>query len=391
MKIIYLGSFRLPNFDAAAARVLNVARALRLAGHEVRFISWGGEERECDLCPDGKYRVDGFEYVVTHELPSNEGAIKRVMNKLTRGQKTKKLLHEQLGLYDAIITYNCNLSHWLIGFTKRHHLKLINDITEWYDNNELKVTDWLPYAYNMHCTQKRVKNKIVISQFLDDYYNTTHNIVIPATCDASEAKWQQGAAKAKEKAGEFDGITLIYAGNPARKDAVHYAINAVQRLIDEGEKVRFLILGAERERYLKNYADMLSKKELSERIQFLGRVSQDDVPSYYALADFMVLLREPTRKSNAGFPTKFSESFTSGTPVIANLTSDLRYYLFDGNTGLIVEEPTETAIYETIKRRVMVLSRERIAAMKRNVKEEAKRLDYHNFVEPLREYIDHLK
>ena len=391
MKIIYIGSFRLPNYDAAAARVLNVARALRLAGHEVSFISWGGEQCECNLCPDGKYRVDGFEYVVTNELPSNEGAIKRVMNKLTRGQKTKKLLHEQLGLYDAIITYNCNLSHWLIGFTKRHYLKLINDITEWYDNNELKLTDWLPYTYNMQCTQKRVKNKIVISQFLDDYYNTTHNIVIHATCDASEAKWQQGAAIAKEKAGEYEGITLIYAGNPARKDAVHYAINAVQRLIDEGENVRFLIVGAERERYLKNNSDLLSKKNLNERIQFLGRVSQDDVPSYYAIADFMLLLREPTRKSNAGFPTKFSESFTSGTPVIANLTSDLGKYLQDGKTGFIVDEPSEEALYRTLKDRVLVLTREQIATMKEDVKVVAKRLDYHAYVEPLRDFMSNLK
>ena len=390
MKIIYIGSFRLPNCDAAAARVLNVARALRLAGHEVSFVIWGGEERESDLCPDGKYRVDGFEYVVTHELPSNEGAIKRVMNKLTRGQKTKRLLRQQLGSYDAIITYNCNLSHWLIGFTKRHHLKLINDITEWYDNNELKVIDRLLYAWNMYHTQKRVPNKIVISSYLDRFYNMTHNIVVPATCDASEAKWQQGAAKAKEKAGEFDGITLIYAGNPARKDAVHYAINAVQRLIDEGANVRFLIVGAERERYLKNYSDLLSMKELSERIQFLGRVPQDEVPSYYALADFMVLLREPTRKSTAGFPTKFSESFTSGTPVIANLTSDLGLYLKDGKTGFVVVLPSEEAIYQTLKTHVIGLNREQISEMKNNVREVAKILDYHAYVDVLHDFVENI-
>lgn len=390
MRIIYIGSFRLPNCDAAAARVLNVARALRLAGHEVSFVSWGGEERESDLCPDGKYRVDGFEYVVTHELPSNEGAIKRVMNKLTRGQKTKRLLRQQLGSYDAIITYNCNLSRWLIGFTKRYHLKLINDITEWYDNKELKLLDRLPYAWNMYHTQKRVSNKIVISSYLDRFYNMTHNIVVPATCDASEAKWQQGAAKAKEKAGEFDGITMIYAGNPARKDAVHYAIIAVQRLIDEGEDLRFLIVGAEREWYLKSYADLLSKKELSERIQFLGRVPQDEVPSYYALADFMVLLREPTRKSNAGFPTKFSESFTSGTPVIANLTSDLGRYLKDGETGFVVSGPSVEAIYRTLKGLVIGLRREQIVKMKDNVKVSAENLDYHAYVEALRDFMESL-
>lgn len=391
MKIIYIGSFRLPNGDAAAPRVLNVARALRLAGHEVSFISWGGEERACDLCPDGKYRVDGFEYEVTHELDAKGGILQKVRTKLTRGSRTKKILKERLGEYEAIISYNDSIIRWLVGFTKKYQLKLISDLTEWYDNNELKVTDWLPYAWDMKRTEMLVKNKIVISHFFDDYYSTTNNIIVPATCDASETKWKQGVAEAKEKVGEFDGITLIYAGTPARKDAVHYAINAVQRLIDEGAAIRFLIVGAEREQYLKNYADLLKKSELSERIQFLGRVPQEEVPSYYALADFMVLLRESNRKSNAGFPTKFAESFTSGTPVIANLTSDLGRYLFDDNTGFVVKEPTENAIYETLKKRVIGLTKDKIEQMKRNVGQEAKRLDYHHFVEPLREFMNNLK
>lgn len=380
----------MPNKDAAAARVLNVARALRLAGHEVSFLSWGGEERECDLCPDGKFRFDGFVYEVTHELDPKGGLFLRTKNKLTRGNKTKRILRERLGQYDVIITYNGNIAGWLVRFAKKHNVKLITDLTEWYDNNELKATDLLPYAYNMKCTQIYVKNKIVISHFFDDYYKTTHNIVVPATCDATENKWQQGEVLAKEKAGDFDGITLIYAGTPARKDAVHYAINAVQRLIDEGANVRFLIVGVERGRYLKNYADLLSKTELSERIQFLGRVPQDVVPSFYALADFMVLLREPTRKSNAGFPTKFSESFTSGTPVIANLTSDLGHYLFDGSTGFVVSEAAEKSIYQTLKERVINLSPDKILQMKRNVNNEAKRLDYHYFVEPLQKYMAEL-
>ena len=392
MKIIYIGSFRLPNGDAAAPRVLNVARALRLAGHEVSFISWGGMQREEDLCEDGVYRVDGFPYIVTNELPQpGTSAIGRLRNKIKRGWVTKRLLKEWPEYVDAIITYNNCLCRWLIPFCRKRDIALINDITEWYAYNELKVTDWLGYAYDMHCIQPRVKNKIVISSFLNRFYKESHNIIVPATCDASEAKWKQGVAEAKEKVGEFDGITLIYAGTPARKDAVHYAINAVQRLIDEGAAIRFLIVGAEREQYLKNYADLLKKSELSERIQFLGRVPQEEVPSYYALADFMVLLRESNRKSNAGFPTKFAESFTSGTPVIANLTSDLGRYLFDDNTGFVVNEPTENAVYETLKKRVIGLTKDKIEQMKRNVGQEAKRLDSHHYVEPLREFMNNLK
>lgn len=390
MNFLYLGSFRLPNLDAAAARVLNVAKALREAGHIVSFISWGGEQRECDRCSDGKYCIDGFEYVVTNELDPQGGFVSKAKSKLTRGNKTKALLKQKANEIDAIITYNGSLTRWLLKFTKKHHIKLINDITEWYAYSELKFTDWIPYAYNMFVTQKRVKNKIVISGYLNRFYNKSHNITIPATCDASEPKWYTNKEYAEHIAGRFDGITLIYAGNPSRKDLVHIVINVVQRLVDDGANIRFLILGITREKYIKNYADLLKTTELSDKIQFLGRVSQDLIPAFYSISDFMVLLREPNRKSNAGFPTKFAESFTSGTPVIANLTSDLREYLIDGKTGFVANNNSEKCLYNLLSDKIVPLSSEQLAELKCNVQENNAVFDYHYYVESLKTFSNEL-
>lgn len=390
MNIVYLGAFRLPNFDAAAARVINIARALRESGHSVRFISWGGQLQSEDKIGTGYY-VDGFPYEVTNELPHPGMSFpEKLRNRLYQGKKTKHLLRACPEPMDVIITYNNCLCRWLIPFCEKRGIKLINDITEWYDFNELKPTDWPGYAFDMYCVQKRVKNKIVISSYLDRFYHSTNNIVVPATCDAAETKWHQVSDIAKLNVGEYDGLTLIYAGNPARKDAVHYMINAVNALANEGAKIRFLIIGITQEQYVERYKDLLKEKELNDSIKFLGRVSQDEVPSYYSLSDFMVLLRESNRKSNAGFPTKFSESFTSGTPVIANITSDLGSYLKDGETGFVVPEPSEEAFYQIIKKQVLPLGKDSINGMKNNVKRSAKQLDYHAFVEPLKVFIENL-
>lgn len=387
MRFLYLGSFRLPNGDAAAARVLNVARALRLAGHEVSFVSWGGNEQWEDTGTGKECEVDGFPYVVTNEIDFKGGIVEKAKAWLTQGEKTKQILRERLGQYDAVISYNGSIISWLVGFCRKHKIILVSDLTEWYSYSELKLLDIPGYIWNMCVTQKKVDHKITISSYLADYYKTSHNIVIPATCDAAEEKWHVGKEKAIKVAGTFDGITLIYAGNPARKDAVHHAINAVQRLIDEGCPIRFLLLGTQRETYLKNNSDLLSKKVLSEKIQFMGRISQDDVPSYYSIADFMVLLRKSNRKSNAGFPTKFAESMTSGTPVIANLTSDLGRYLMDGETGFVVSEPSEKAIYQVLLEKVMPLDRIQIERMKRKVVAVAKGLDYHAYEKALASFM----
>ena len=391
MRIVYLGSFRFPLYDAAAARVLNIARSLRDAGHEVCFISWGGIERPEDNSGEGTNVYDGFPYVVTNEIDFTGSVFERIVGWITQGNKTKRILSERLGQYDVVISYNCSIIRWLILFCKKNSIRLVTDITEWYEYKELKLIMWPGYALDMYYYQKKVKNKIVISQYLNKYYNSSHNILIPATCDSSEKKWHQKNEKAKEQAGSYDGITLIYAGNPARKDAVHYAIGAVQRLVSEGANIRFLIIGITREKYLEHFQSFLPHGELTERVLFLGRVVQNEVPSYYSIADFMVLLREQTRKSNAGFPTKFAESFISGTPVIANLTSDIALYLKDGETGYVVKEPSEKCIYETLKERVLPLRRDEINALKDRTKEASMQLDYHYYTTDVNTFICKLK
>jgi glycosyltransferase involved in cell wall biosynthesis len=47
------------------------------------------------------------------------------------------------------------------------------------------------------------------------------------------------------------------------------------------------------------------------------------------------LLRENRQYAHAGFSTKFVESLSCGIPVIANLTSDIGYYLNQENGHLI--------------------------------------------------------
>lgn len=386
MLIDYVGSFRLPNFDAAAPRVINNAKALRAAGCEVMFISWGGAYREEDLCDDGKYRVCGFEYMISGDLPIGGSIKERFLTRLHRGQHSIDLL-KSLPRPDLIITYNASnlFTKRMIRYCEENDIKLANDVNEWYSNGELHFPDILPNYINMTRTQKRVKNKIVISSYLDKYYCDSNSILVPPLCDLEDSKWNSVVYDDRVK--PFKGITLIYAGTPGKKDGLNSTVEAVIKLANEGAAVRLLVLGTTKEACLKSD----KRSYLTDSVLFLGRVSQDLVPAYYKKADFMVLLREPNRKSMAGFPTKVAESITAGIPVITNATSDLTKYVVNGKTGFISDGYGVESILSTLRKFVLPLGNSEIADLKSNVRSISGLFDWHLYVDDFRSFIKRLK
>lgn len=395
MNILYLGSFRFPNGDAAGARVLNNARALRLAGHSIEFISWGGEEREEDLCEDGIYRYDGFVYQVTHEINLSGSPFHKFLQVIDAGKKTKKILESHIGMYDVIIFYNGNydFTKYLLNLSKKTGVKIIHDLTEWYAPKEILFFQRRSYERNMKELQHSVPNKICISTYLSHYYSGTNNIVIPPLCDSEEEKWQHRTIPHLPRIiKEFRGVRFIYAGTPARKDLLHNAVNVLNKLAKSGMKIQFLILGSTRESYISRFSKELHDKDLHENILFMGRVNQNDVPAYYQLADFMLLLRESTRKSQAGFPTKFAEAMIAGIPVCANITSDLGMYLKDGQTGIIIPDFTETALETTICQKYYDLEADAIKKMKQQTRKVGRDgFDYHTYIRVFDEFVKNLK
>lgn len=237
-------------------------------------------------------------------------------------------------------------------------------------------------------TYRKVKNLIPISSFFKDYYNTSHSILLPALTDLNDQKWSTPKNK---DIPEYDGVTLIYAGNPAKKDKIHSVINVVNSLVKEGLLLRFLIIGVDKNKYLSKYGDLLLDKDLSNNIIFLGRVGQEEVPAYYKAADFMILVRESNRKSNAGFPTKFAESYSAGIPVIANATSDIQLYLRNRANGILLKSDSCEDIADSLRYIHDKLSKEDISAMKREAKITGENyFDYRSYIPGLKLFFESL-
>ena len=110
---------------------------------------------------------------------------------------------------------------------------------------------------------------------------------------------------------------------------------------------------------------------------FHGRVSHSEAVRFVCEADFQMLIRENTLKNTAGFPTKFVESMSCCTPLIATLTSNIGDYLQDGVNGFIVSD--EHPLREVLKKAASLSSAEKI-----KMKEACKSFecfDYHSYKE----------
>lgn len=392
MKIIYTGNFRFPTYDAAAARVLNNAKAFRALGHEVIFLSWGGRYREEDHL-NGQYFYQGFEYTVTDELKdSHRSLFNKISGVVNKGNRTLQLL-KQKGQVDLVIVYNPPLGFTkvCINYCKKHNIYFAADLTEWYAANEFPGGKWSPLywmsEWNMKHTLERVKNKIVISSFLNAHYHYSNNLLVPPLTDVKEPKWGKRLHQVPEVIAHHHGTKLLFAGNPAQKDLLANILQAV--LLFEG-KIQMIVVGIN-EKQGECFVDIEKWKQYPESIVFVGRIPQEDVPAYYYLADFSVIARKPDRKNMAGFPTKMAESYTAGCPVMLNETSDLIEYAKDGVNAIVLKDFTVNSITTGI-RRLLHLTSEELQQMKSMAKTTGRDFfDYRPRVAPFHYFIENLK
>lgn len=351
--IIYTGGFRFPNGDAASQRVLNNAKIFRELGYTVEFVSWGGMQREEDKHTDGFYYYQGFKYINTNDIDNKENlsVFGRVKSFFKRGENSLSIIESRIKKVNIIIAYNppAYFTNKLLSTCNKEDVLFISDITEWYSSNEILGGKFAPpywiSEYNMRVIQKKVQNKILISSFLDTHFSDSNNIILPPLVDMQDEKW----LKNKSVLPVFDGLRIIYAGSPGKKDKLDTILEAVIESLKEGANIQLVVLGVSKNDIV-NYSCYSDVIAWSDNILFLGRVPQEDVPTFYKASDFSILVREDNRKNKAGFPTKLIESLTAGCPIIVNYTSDISEYVKNETNGIVIADFTKDAVKKALEK-----------------------------------------
>lgn len=348
--ILYVGGFELPDKNAAAHRVLSIGKIFKALDYRVVYIDVDRSLNHDSDFIDTKKDVQGFDcWSVSYPKKPFEW-IKYLSN--------IDYLNEIEDLYKdvkLIIAYNypAMALNNLRRYCAYKNIKIMSDCTEWYStkgsNILFKIVKGLDSFIRMRIIQKKLDGMIVISKYLEEYYSKIKNVVrIPPLVDVYERKWSIDDQKLDETFGR--NMCFLYSGSPGKnKDKIDTLIDALYRL-REFDNYQMLIVGLSEVQFTNVYPKFKDKIEvLGGRIKFLGRVSHIDSIKELKKADYSVFIRERTRLTMAGFPTKFVESISCSTPVITTNSSDLKDFFEKTFCGYLIEDSSVNELEKSLR------------------------------------------
>lgn len=365
--ILYVGGFELPDKNAAAHRVLSNGKIFRELGYNVAFIDVDKSLKFNSNILETKKNIQGFECL---SLPYPNSIIEWL--KYLSSIDDIKMICNQYDDVKVIIAYNYQAValNRLKYYCRNQDIRIVADCTEWYStkgaNIAFKVIKGLDSFLRMRIIQKRLDGLIVISKYLENYYEQCNNVVrIPPLVDLTEEKWEKVTDELTN-----NKVRFVYSGSPGKnKDKINRLIEALYELKGYDNYV-FNVVGITKAQYVQDYPE--HKKLLSvlgERIKFLGTISHVASLQEMNNSDFSIFIREETRLTKAGFPTKFVESISCKTPVITNKNSNITDFLIDGENGFLIDS-TDIKVISSALRRVLLIDKNVLVEMKLMFKEK---------------------
>ena len=208
-------------------------------------------------------------------------------------------------------------------YCKKHGIHFIFDIGEWYTKGDDRfirglVKD-LDTFIKMHHICKKYNNYIVASSYLKRHCGDHKNILLLPTIVTNRLPIFRDR--------HFNGeLHLSFVGVLEKnnlKENLSPLLEAVE-LYNQLDNMRI-------------HLDVIgSEGESSSHITFYGKKPYEDCIRMIVNSDFTVIPRDKTRKNESGFPTKLSESFLYGVPVISTDTGDIKQYIIEGVNGYLL-------------------------------------------------------
>lgn len=369
--VLYVGGFGLPDRTASALRALGNAAVLGRAGYRVVI---AGKFPHVSKLWSQPVRVRG---VSCHDIRRPLPDLKNVDYTVDPANVRALAMHVGRERVAAIMAYNYPGFglHRLLHLGCELGVPVINESTEWYGWEGVRpltnVRRILESRWRNSSLVERAGNFVSATEWSRKRHPRVNSLVLPFALDPSWDCWHVEVNDAWCRG--FDAVRLAYSGSPGvgmKKDRLPLIVEALDRVSPDGQGFRFAVVGMTAKDYLRSmprHAALLERH--MDSIRFLGRMPHRGAVGVLKAADFSIFVRERSRVSEVGFPTKYAEAATCGIPVLTNCTSDIAEYLSDGQNGILLPDCSSVALEQGLGRAI-AMSREALDGMRERAGEE---------------------
>lgn len=397
--VLIAGNFDFPRGNAAGKRVLGLGYIYKDMGYNVVFAGCRNN-RKTNKILDTKQVYEEF---VCYNFNGSR-SLRNICNVNRAFSELKEIIND-IGLNEVglIVLYGSPvLALWIqkvICFGRKNSIPVVFDCVDWieksgFDSGLKNAVKYIDTNFMKRYLACRCNGVIAISKYLYDYYTERgcKTVLIPPVgkmeSEELQVKW--------DNQGEQSPVRIVYAGSMPiehnmhkedMKDRIDLSMEIMSKLHERNISFMFDIFGIEKEQYVDAIPEhMQIVDDLSSKVRFHGKTSNDVVCQYISKANFTILNRTITKVTMAGFPSKVSESLLMGTPVITNATSNIVDYVKNGDNGWIVDFDTEVAATQIA---VLIQDQNRIRRMKQNCIRECC-FEFHLFEGMIKDFIEGL-
>lgn len=273
--------------------------------------------------------------------PRLQGALNRIRNYISFWHNANKLARSLQDEFDVVLGYQFSPIMQVdpgIVYARKHHKKMLLYSFDLWPASLLAggfSEHSLPFRW-MRSVSKRIYSQAdriaVTSPLFDEYFRDELGLKIPDSLYLPQYAEDIFSESVNSTAESFDPskVNVTFAGNVGQTQSVITIVEAAAKLADEPNIV-FHIVGSGSQLE----ACQQRARELSlGNIVFHGRKPLEDMPTYYAASEAMLVTFAKSPMGVYTLPRKVQSYLAAGKPVLAALEGETKRVIQEAHCGM---------------------------------------------------------